>query len=84
MPVPAWRVISLVPKTVCRQQHDPCAPHVLLRAVPIGDDGLQSRSLSRTNLSGNLLAHARSPAASASTQPRTLLLGFTHWRETPR
>ena len=54
------------PDAVCRHQHDARSPHILLSAVPIRDDRLQTRTIGAIHLDCDPLAHVRPPSP---TQP---------------
>src|SRR5438046_4337486 len=62
------------------QNHDPRPPHVLLRAVAIPDDRLQTHSIRRRNGDGNSFAHHRQSheIEPSETLFRTLPSGDIH------
>src|SRR6516165_8334055 len=64
------------PDTICRQQHDACAPHMLLSAVPIRDDRLQMRTIGAAHFNRDPLAHARSPSLAEHTLVRDSYVRF--------
>src|SRR6516165_7631010 len=64
------------PDAICRQQHDACAPHMLLSAVPIRDDRLQMRTIGAAHFNRDPLAHARSPSLAEHTLVRDSYVRF--------
>src|SRR6516165_7426351 len=64
------------PDAICRQQHDACAPHMLLSAVPIRDDRLQMRTIGAAHFNRDPLAHARSPCLAEHTLVRDSYVRF--------
>jgi hypothetical protein len=63
---------------VCRQQHNPRSPYMLLRAVPITDKRFQLSPLGGTHPNRNAPAHARSPSTDEHTTSGFLMLDFVH------
>ena len=61
--LPVRRMISAVPRPSARQQHDPCPPDMLLRAVPVCNDRFQ------TNAIGGCSPQRRHPCASPRLAP---------------
>ena len=65
------------PDAICRQQHDAGSPHMLLAAVPIRDDRLQTRAIGAAPFNRDPLAHARPPTLSEHTLIRDSYVKFT-------
>jgi len=63
------------PDAVCRHQHDARSPHMLLSAVPIRDDRLQTRTIGAIHLDCDPLAHARPPSPTQPSIHQCGLLG---------
>src|SRR6516164_4421005 len=68
--------VCRIPDAICRQQHDACAPHMLLSAVPIRDDRLQMRTIGAAHFNRDPLAHARSPSLAEHTLVRDSYVRF--------
>src|SRR6266853_6086462 len=55
--LPVRRMISLVADAIPGQQHDPCSPHVFLRAVAIRDDRFKTATIGGIHIDDDCGAH---------------------------